>query len=355
MIIKSIELTHFRNFDGKTFKLHPALTIIIGENARGKTNLLEGIFLSIYGSGFRESKEDELIQWHQNQAIAEANWIEKEEKVTFQVAIENKNKIEKKFFVNKTKKSHYLYFQYQTRAVLFAPEHIEIMTGSPDGRREYFNKLIFAFDLEYKRKLHNYDRALYKRNKILEHHRNEGSLKEELSFWNNYLEEHASYITKKRQEYIDYLNNHKVVDGKLFRIEYLKNELTEERLKSVFEEEKRLGRTLVGPQKDDFQLFLENGVASAKALANQGKNLHHFGSRSEQRLGAFWLKLNEIRFLEEFFKKKPVLLLDDVFSELDVKNKKVILNLIGQYQTILTTTEKELLDLTELPKSTISL
>lgn len=347
MIIKSIRLIHFRNFDGKTFELHPALTIIIGENARGKTNLLEGIFLSIYGLGFRESKEDELIQWHQNQAIVETVWSEKEEKGVFQVAIENKSgKIEKKFFVNKTKKSHYLYFQYQTRAVLFAPEHIEIITGAPDKRREYFNKLIFAFDQEYKKRLHNYDQALYKRNKILEHHSDESALKGELSFWDNYLEEQARYITNKRQEYINFLNDHRSIDGKSFRIEYLKNELTGNRLKEVFNDEKRMRRTLVGPQKDDFQLYLEN---------DEAKSLHHFGSRSEQRLGVFWLKLNEIRYLEEFFKKLPVLLLDDVFSELDIKNKKVILNLIGQYQTILTTTEKELLDLTNLPKSTISL
>lgn len=353
MIIKSIGLTHFRNFDGKTFELHPALTIIIGENARGKTNLLEGIFLSIYGLGFRESKEDELIQWHENQAIVETVWIEKKENVAFQAVVEKKNeKIEKKFSVNKTKKSHFAYFQYQTRAVLFAPEHIEIITGAPDKRREYFNKLIFAFDLEYKKRLHNYDQALYKRNKILEHHSDEVALRGELSFWDNYLEEQARYITNKRQEYADYLNDHKSVDGKSFRIKYLKNELTRERLQQFFNDEKRMRRTLVGPQKDDFQLYLKNEPSESEG---EVKNLHHFGSRSEQRLGIFWLKLNEIRYLEEFFKKKPVLLLDDVFSELDVKNKKVILNLIGQYQTVLTTTEKELLDLTDLPKSTISL
>lgn len=347
MIIKSIRLAHFRNFEDKTFELHPALTIIIGENARGKTNLLEGVFLSIYGTGFRECKEDELIRWRQNQAIIETQWKEKDSGDFFQIAIEKKNeKIEKKFSVNKAKKSHFAYFQYQTKAVLFAPEHIEIITGSPDRRREYFNKLIFAFDPEYKKKLHNYEHALYKRNKILEYNHDRQSLNEELSFWNDYLEGHASYITNKRQEYIDYLNSHKAVDGKLFHIDYLKNELTKERLEKSFEEGMRLRRTIVGPQKDDFQIHLEN---------DEVKNIHHFGSRSEQRLGVFWLKLNEIRFLEEFFKRKPALLLDDVFSELDIKNKKVILNLIGEYQTILTTTEKELLDLTALPKSTISL
>ena len=103
---------------------------------------------------------------------------------------------------------------------------------------------------------------------------------------------------------------------------------------------------MIGPQKDDFQINQKNESA---------KNLHHFGSRSEQRLAIFWLKFNEIKYLEEKFKNRPLLLLDDVFSELDVKNKKLIIDLVKKYQTVVTTTEIELLELADVPKSIIKL
>ena len=144
--------------------------------------------------------------------------------------------------------------------------------GNPAKRLEVRKKLIAGnykrwSDPEYKKKLHNYEHALYKRNKILEHHADAISLPEELSFWNDYLGKQAIYITKKREEYISYLNDNQKVEDKNFRIKYIKNELTRERLESVFAEEKRLRKTIIGPQKDDFHTFLSNG---------EEKNIHHF-------------------------------------------------------------------------------
>ena len=103
---------------------------------------------------------------------------------------------------------------------------------------------------------------------------------------------------------------------------------------------------MIGPQKDDFQISQKN-----ESL----KNLHHYGSRSEQRLAVIWLKFNEIKYFEEMFESKPLLLLDDIFSELDVKNKKLVIDLVKKYQTIITTTEVELLELADVPKSIITL
>jgi DNA replication and repair protein RecF len=347
MILQSIRLEHYRNFKKAHYNFNPHVTIIIGENARGKTNLLEGVYLAVHGTGFRESKEEELIQWSEQQALIETTWKSLEEESVFQIAIQSRlGKVEKKFYINKTKKNHFTYNQFQTKAVLFAPEHIDIVTASPDRRRDYFNKLLFVVDPDYKKCVHNYDHALYKRNKILEHFSTMDSLKEQLMFWDGYLEKQASYITKKRQEYTEYLNENPSVDGKSFSIKYMKSELTCDLLDKCINEDKRMRRTTIGPQKDDFQINLRNG---------EEKNIHHFGSRSEQRLGVFWLKLNEIRFLEAAFKSKPVLLLDDIFSELDTKNKQVILNLIENYQTLLTTTEKELLDLAHMDKAVINL
>lgn len=347
MILTSIHLKQFRNFEDRAFAIHPFLTIILGENSRGKTNLLESIYFSIQGKGFREWKEEELIMWDRSQLSAEASWQEQDAKYLFSIFVVKKSTgIEKKYAVNKVQKGTVAYKEYQTNAVLFAPEHIDIVTGSPDERRTYFNSILSVGDREYKKKLQNYEHAVRKRNKVLEFYRNEAALVEELRFWNTYLEEQATYITQQRQKYMDYLNINNKVENKTFKIEYLKNEFTKERLAMVFEEERRWRRTVIGPQKDDFAISITD---------NTPKNVHHFGSRSEQRLGVFWLKLNELRYFEETFKKRPILLLDDIFSELDIKNKALILHLIKTYQTVLTTTEVELLELSEMPQEIIKL
>lgn len=348
MLLTKISLHHFRNFDERENEINPFLTVIIGDNARGKTNILEGIYFSVVGSGFRESKEEELLQWGQDKSIVESHWNDEDAGFMFQIYLQNHERpTEKKFYVNKAKKTANQYHDYLTRVVLFAPEHILIVSGSPDIRRDYFDRLISQVDLQYKKKLTNYEHALRKRNKVLELYRDENSLKEELKFWNEYLEEQADHITKKRQEYVDYLNRNQKIDQRLFEINYLKNEFTKARLQESFELEKRIRKTIIGPQKDDFQIYLnEEGTT---------ENVQHYGSRSEQRLAVFWLKLNEIKYFEEMFHKKPILLLDDIFSELDIKNKKLVLDLVQKYQTVLTTTEKELLDLADMPKSVINL
>lgn len=348
MLLKEIIVKNFRSFKQTNFIFNPFLTIVIGENARGKTNLLEAIHTVLNGSGFRENKEEELILIGQKRAEIKAVFISAEQKYNFRVAIEKSDtKTDKIFQLEKTKKTFFQYHKETTKTVLFAPEQIEIVTGSPSQRRKYFDKVISSYDLEYKKRLINYENALRKRNKVLETYRNDQLLREELVFWNDYLIKQASYLTKKREDYLNFLNSNKKIDDKEFSIEYLKNQIDKARLDNVFEVERRFRKTLIGPQKDDFALFEKS--------ADFEKNLHSFGSRSEQRLTIFWLKLNEIRFHEQKFGKKPILLLDDVFSELDLKNKKLVLDLIKKYQTVATTTEIELLDLSDMPKSIIKL
>lgn len=347
MVLEKIILHNFRNFDDSSYTFHPEVTVILGENAQGKTNLLEAVYMSINGEGFRESKEEELLRWGSDKSIIETLWDAKGAKQMFQIFLTFRgDKVEKKYYINKTHKNHQVYRDLQTKAVLFAPEHIEIIGGSPDIRRDYFNKLLSLGDKEYKKNLHNYEQALRRRNKVLEFYSDEQTLKKELRFWNDYLFEHAQYITRKREEYTAYLNKHKIVEKRQFEISYLKNEFTRERLEKVFDFEKRIRRTVIGPQKDDFELF---------EIDVQKKSIHHYGSRSEQRLGVFWLKLNEIRFFEETFKVRPILLLDDIFSELDAKNKRIVLDLLDRYQTLLTTTEADLVDVSPKPKTVITI
>ena len=172
-------------------------------------------------------------------------------------------------------------------------------------------------------------------------------LRDELQFWNDYLLEHGKFIQEMRAAYMDYLNEKPEIQDKSFKIEYLPNVINEERFAERFELEKRMRKTSIGPQKDDFEITINNEDVS--------KNVHLYGSRSEQRLSMFWLKLSEIRYIEQATGKRPLLLLDDVFSELDNKNKKMVMEFLPDYQTILTTTEDELLEIDGIDKEVIRL
>lgn len=337
MILKRVQLHNFRNISSRVFDISSKLTIILGENARGKTNILESIHCLINGVGFRESKEEELILMGSSETQLDGLFEKNNNNNHFRILLkkEANESITKQFFVERTRKGHLHYAGEQTKCVLFAPEQIDIITGSPDIRRDYFNKLISTFDISYKKHLINYEQALRKRNKLLEHSRSIESLKEELSFWDVYLEKEAAFITEKRKIYTEFLNSHKKLDGREFCIEYIKNEFTQSRLEEKKELELRIRRTLIGPQKDDWIIYLKN-------THTDKKNIQKYGSRSEQRLGVFWLKMNEIHFMEEEISIHPILLLDDVFSEFDHENKERIIRLIEEYQTVMTTTEEEL-------------
>jgi len=337
MILKRIQLHNFRNIASRIFDISPHLTIILGENAKGKTNILESIHCLINGVGFRESKEEELLLMDSSETQIDGLFEKDTDNNHFRIFLkkESTGSIIKHYFVQKAKKGHAFYISEQTKCVLFAPEQIDIITSSPDIRREYFNKLISTFDIAYKKRLINYEQALRKRNKLLEHSLSMEKLKEELLFWDVYLEKEAQYITEKRKQYTQFLNSHSQLDGRQFTIEYIQNAFTQERLAEKRELELRIRRTLIGPQKDDWIISLKNKNTLQK-------NIQKYGSRSEQRLGVFWLKMNEIHFMEEEIKIHPILLLDDVFSEFDHENKERIIRLIKTYQTVMTTTEEEL-------------
>lgn len=349
MVLKGIRLKNFRNFDEAEFTFSPELTLIVGENARGKTNLLEAIYFSIFGVGFRESREIELVKFvSKGEAQVEAAFEEKDLKHRFKIVLQVKGDLlQKTYMVANTKRMHSAYRKEQTRAVLFTPQQIEMLTGSPALRRDYFNRLLSSYDIEYKKRLDSYESGIRKRNKILEKHSSSSQLESELLFWDTHLEEHATFITQKRSEYVTFLNFHKTIDSKTFEIHYKKNTFTRSRAIEYFHKESLVRRTLIGPQKDEFQMYMEDEAGV--------KDVHRFGSRSEQRLTILWLKLNEITYHEEQTGKEPILLFDDIFSELDGKNKKLVIDLVTKYQTVATTTEKEIEDLASQKHKTISI
>lgn len=345
MILKSISFHNFRNFSDQKFQINSNLTAILGDNAHGKTNLLEGIYFILKGEGFRESREEQLIKFTENNCYAEAKLEDKKTKDVSNIRIDLTNNelgLTKTYFLEKTKKGRHSYLKSLLSVVLFSPEQIEIIDRTMSIRRDYFDKFLSSVDPEYKKRLTNYNLALRRRNKILESGFNSSNLDAQLDYWDKLLISNGSYLTSKRRDYAAYLNSNKKVDSKQFEIEYIENKINRERLKESLKKELLIKRTTVGPHRDEYNIFLIDKL-------EEKKDIHLYGSRSEQRLGLFWLKINELIYLENYSKKKPILLLDDIFSELDHHNQKLIFNLIGDYQTVMTSTEKELIKLINLP------
>lgn len=358
MRLASLGLHNFRNIKDSTFTIGDRLTVFIGDNAKGKTNCLESVYFLVHGTGFRESREEELVLFGEKpSAYVEGVFADDHGKISCKVGlVRSETGYLKSFFINKTKKQLRQYKQEPRGVVLFAPEHIEMLTGSPDKRRSYFNKLISQFDYQYKKSLDAYERSMRRRNKILENYEFTTKLGDEISFWNELCIQNATYVTKVRSEYCKFLNRNQSVNSKKFHIEHLKNEFNQSQVDKYKELEFSTRRTMFGPQKDDFQIFLsqkndsrdEPDFAQASlpaGRASTGENVQKYGSRSEQRLALMWLKLGEIRYYQEVSKFDPILLLDDVFSEFDSTNKELILDLVKQYQTIASTTDLEIVTL----------
>jgi DNA replication and repair protein RecF len=345
MQLQRVVLHNFRNMQSRSFELSPRLTVVLGPNSQGKTNLLESIHVVTNGTGFRETKESELLHFDETQGSIDALFKQNVDQIHCKVMLVMRaDALAKTYFINKAKRMVRDYLRDQVRSVLFAPQQIEILTGEPSLRRAYFNRLISLFDFEYKKRLDNYESALRRRNKLLETIHDMFRLKDEIAFWDTYLVEQATYITSIRQEYTAFLNKKPNLSHKSFSIKYVKSELTQSRLDEEFDRQMRARRTLIGPQKDDFIVSLD------------GQDVHKFGSRSQQRLAILWLKLAEIRFSQEKTGKTPILLLDDIFSEFDPTNKKLVLDLIKDFQTVATTTEKEIVDvLPDIEKSVVQI
>ncbi|MBI4991376.1 DNA replication and repair protein RecF, partial [Candidatus Gottesmanbacteria bacterium] len=245
-------------------------------------------------------------------------------------------------------------FVGELKTVLFWPEDLELVTDSPSLRRRYLDFVLVQADREYRRSLVSYEKGLRQRNKVLEAIRERGAHRHQLLFWDQLLIKAGEYITRKREEYINYLNNSHPPAGGLnsqidnYHLEYDKSVISEARLAQYSEEEVAAAATLVGPHRDDFKFQIVSNAPRPPLMVRGGegelRNLSHFGSRGEQRLAILWLKLGELAYIEETTGEKPVLLLDDIFSELDHEHRKTIFDIIGNQQTIMTTTDEHFID-----------
>jgi len=332
MVLKSLTLQNFRNYSQKEFSFSSGITLAVGPNAIGKTNLLEAIYLLASGKSFRAGLESEMIGYNQEIARVKGR-VESEEKKDLEIVltkgeIGGEKTTRKKFLVNGIGR-RMLDFAGNLRAVYFRPEDLDLVTDSPSLRRKYLDMVLGQVDREYLRNLFSYEKGLRQRNKLLERIRDEVASRSQLLFWDQLLIKAGNYLTDKRGEYLEFCNQQKSPLN--YQIDYDKSIISPARLEEYAVEEVAAASTLVGPHRDDFTFKLES------------RDLHAFGSRGEQRLGVLWLKLAELEFISEKTKERPILLLDDIFSELDKDHRKMVLKVIPKQQTIITTTDSFLI------------
>ena len=350
MKIKSLKLLYFRNYLSTNIEVHPSLNVLVGNNANGKTNIIESIFCLALGKSYRTKSDSECIMFGET-ATAMSCIVNKNDKdLDIMLGINNKGKSAKIAGIKKTKLTD---FVGELNVVLFSPEDLQIVKGSPALRREFMNREFYQFSRIYHKYYLMYQHLLKQRNSYLKDMRK--NPKDEMSLayletLTSQLAKVALYITKERVSFVQdiskltYKNMLNISNGQeTLKIKYKSSVLdalniaeindesfTEENLTKVmmkksFDDIMR-GSTKIGPQHDDLEFYIND--LDAKMYASQG----------QQRSIVLSLKLAEINYLKEKTGTYPVLLLDDVLSELDKNRQLKLLDAINEnVQTFITT------------------
>lgn len=334
MILKSVALSHFRNYSDLYMEFDRGTNILYGDNAQGKTNVLESVYLSGTSKSHKGSKDKDMIQFGQEEAhirtIVEKNGLD------YQIDMHIKKNKSKGIAINKIpiKKASELFGILNI--VFFSPEDLNIIKDGPSERRRFLDFELCQLDKIYLFHLTKYNKILNQRNRLLKDIFYRPELKDTLSVWDEQLVECGKVIIKSRKEFINQINEivcniHSDISGgkELLSLSYEPNteeESFKEKLSSQREKDLRLGLTSVGPHRDDMCFLIDN------------IDIRKFGSQGQQRSCALSLKLSEIELVKESIKEMPILFLDDVLSELDSSRQNFLLNSIHNIQTVITCT-----------------
>jgi DNA replication and repair protein RecF len=348
MRISKLQLVGFRSYASKVLAFDEGVTVLLGDNAVGKTNVLEAIHLLATGESFRAKKIDEMVAWEEEVAHVAAKVKSQKSKVKPKEFIkkaddlydENELRVvltrglvqgekaqKRKYLINGVSKRKSS-FVGRLKVVTFLPSDLSLISGSPSRRRKYVDTVLALVHPEYYRSLISYEKGLRRRNKLLDLIRDGESSRSSLLFWDQLLIREGNVISDARQAFFDFVND----GSRELRVVYDDSPISEKRLDQYKKEEVLAGYTLVGPHKDDFFVEAKNG-------SGRSRDLSTFGSRGEQRMAVLWLKMQEIAYIQKSVGERPVLLLDDIFSELDDEHDRQVWELVGKQQTIITTTD----------------
>lgn len=337
MYIKSLKLNNFRNYKDLSITFDHGVNILYGDNAQGKTNILEAIYVCGTTKSHKGSKEKEIIKIGEEESHIKL--MLSRNNVIHKIDMHIKRNKAKGVAINgiPIKKTSELFGIINL--VFFSPEDLNIIKNGPSERRKFMDFELCQLDKIYLHNLTNYNKVIRQRNNLLKQISFNSNLLDTLSIWDDQLIEYGIEIIKTRKKFIKQLN--KIVNGihnKLsggkenFIIEYEPNvsiDNFKNKLLSVRNRELSLKTTTVGPHRDDM-IFYDNNI-----------DIRKFGSQGQQRSFALSLKLAEIELVKSIINDSPILLLDDVLSELDSKRQNYLLNSINDLQTIITCTGLE--------------
>lgn len=334
MILKSIALSHFRNYSDMYLEFDKGTNILYGDNAQGKTNILEAVYVSGTTRSHKGSKDKELIQFGQEESHIRT--VVERDGLDYQIDMHIKKNKSKGIAINRVpiKKASELFGILNI--VFFSPEDLNIIKNGPSERRRFLDMELCQLDKIYLYHLTKYNKVLNQRNKLLKDINFKPELKDTLSVWDMQLIDYGKKIIESRQKFIAELNGivrsiHCNISGNKeeLTIRYEPNvekELLEQELKKNQERDLKFGMTSVGPHRDDM-CFIIHEV-----------DIRKYGSQGQQRSCALSLKLSEIELVKKSIRQTPVLILDDVLSELDSSRQNFLLNSIHDIQTVITCT-----------------
>ena len=335
MYIRELVLSNFRNYEHAHIQFDKGINIFKGNNAQGKTNILESIYLCATARSHRTSQEKEVIKWGEEAAHIQINVKKRtfEDKIDFHLTSKGKSVAINRLPVNKLGEL----FGTLT-VVMFSPEDLQLIKKSPKERRRFIDIELCQFDKLYYYSLRQYHKVLKQRNNALKQHY---QVKDEsiIEIWDMQLSQYAKEVITKRQEFIDQLNQisreiHLDISGGKeeleviyepnVRAEHLDDKLLKYRSKDLMTQ-----NTSVGPHRDDLK-FLINGM-----------DVRLYGSQGQQRTVVLSMKLAELKLMQQNLGESPILLLDDVLSELDDNRQKYLFSYTENTQTLITCTGVE--------------
>ncbi len=353
MIIKNLTLINHRNYELENVVFHDNTNILVGDNAQGKTNLLESIYILARGSTFKNIKENNIIRFDCENSYIRADILNGNRKKTVEVKFSQSEK--KRIRINEVEIEKLNELRSQFGVVLFSPEDLKIVKEGPVLRRKFIDDIIANNDINYKKYLNKYRQILNQRNNLLKKRGRDKYFEQMLKALDQQMVDYGSKVIIYRYKYIEMLKilaidyHAKLTDEKeVLSINYDTNvgedlsSLSQiekdysENLKRSLARDLEYRNTFIGSHKDDLDLFI-NGM-DVKLYASQG----------QQRTTMLSLKLAEMALIEKLSKSKPILLLDDVFSELDNYRASSLVKNIEGYQNIITTNNLDNLDQNKL-------
>lgn len=335
MWINEIKLTNFRNYKNQEIILNNNVNVFYGENAQGKTNIIEAIFLSSMGKSFRTNKEKEMILLNENNLEVEIKFEKSDRDGKIKIKIGNKKEV----FVNGIKLKKLSELLGNINTVIFTPDDINILKGGPQNRRRFLDIMISQLKPNYMYNLNLYLKTIEQRNNYLRQIRDEGKDENLLEIWDNELAGYANIICKYRYDFIEKIKSKikkihsEITENKEdIEIEYITECMDKENYLKILKARRKLdiikGFTTKGIHRDDFVIYINK------------KRLDIYGSQGQHRTSILSLKLSELNIVYDEIGEYPILLLDDFMSELDSKRRNHFLEKIKDTQVIITCTDK---------------